>query len=307
MDLRPVTFEYNDDVGMPGVRYGFIAEEVQQIDDLLVGYDEDGLVHSVRHLSIIPLMTQAIQELKNQVDTLQLLVDGGGVAGLSLSAPLQVSQLTVGEIIALDGEKVTFNNDVVVLGRPYFNADTGGFAEIKQGDREVVVTFDQEYAAEPVVNVTLAADENDEEEIFDADIRYLVIEKEVTGFTIKLNRNAPEDLMFNWIALAIKNPRTVSSVSEVIDGLTLPDDNNDNNGGGGDNSTPEPPAEEPPVEEPELPQPEADPVPDDPAGAAPPAEAEEPPIEDPAPEEEQPPPAEAEEPPPADNPTEETP
>ncbi len=285
MDLRPVTFEYNDP-NLAGIRYGFIAEEVEQVDDLLVGYDNDGLVHSVRHLSMIPLMTQAIQELKGQVDILQLQIDGGGVAGLALNAPLQTSQLTVGEIVALDGQKITFNNDVVLLGRPYFNSDTGGFAEIAEGDKEVDVTFDEEYSEDPVVNVTLAADENDEEEIFDADIRYLVTEKGTTGFTIKLNKNAPEKLMFNWIALAVKDAKTFHS--EMIEGLTLPSDDNDNNGSGGgnneeqnennneesqnDQSEPEPPVDETndepvdePSDEPEPPTDEPEPPADEPA------------------------------------------
>ena len=58
--LHPVSFEYNE---LPGLRYGFIAEEVNTVDPQLVGYDEAGNPNSVRYTSIIPLLTQSIQEL----------------------------------------------------------------------------------------------------------------------------------------------------------------------------------------------------------------------------------------------------
>ncbi|MBM2818056.1 MAG: Peptidase protein, partial [Parcubacteria group bacterium] len=44
-------------------RYGFVAEEVSLIDRQLVGYDDSGLPSSVRYSSVVPLLTQALQEL----------------------------------------------------------------------------------------------------------------------------------------------------------------------------------------------------------------------------------------------------
>src|SRR3989344_2205360 len=59
--LRPVSFEFKNATGT--VHYGFIAEEVELVDPRLVSYTADGLPQSVRYIEIIPLLTQAVQEI----------------------------------------------------------------------------------------------------------------------------------------------------------------------------------------------------------------------------------------------------
>jgi len=138
---------------------------------------------------------------------------------------------------------------------PIFNKDTAGFALIHEGDRRVKVTFESEYLTTPVVTTTLSFEQEDEiddataEEIFDANIQSIVVEKSTKGFTILLNESAPRDLRFSWIALAVHQPEIFES---VIDGLlfededSLEDQEENDEGEGGEQPAGELPLEEQP-------------------------------------------------------------
>jgi hypothetical protein len=102
------------------------------------------------------------------------------------------------------------NLDNVMIGRPYFSNDMGGFAVIAAGDDHVDVTFDQPYAEEPVINASLNFDGDGVTEW--QNIRYAVTHKSNTGFTIQLYQaNGGQEVKFSWMALAIKNARTAHS------------------------------------------------------------------------------------------------
>ncbi len=157
--------------------------------------------------------------LENQpaLDLYDLNLDGGlTVSGLSiLSGGLRVDQ--IGSI----GDAIEFLSDAVFIGRPYFNADTAGFAVIGMGGTTVEVTFDEEYLEPPVVSATIAlpaAEEgreylNVETEnlIFGNDLRYLVSNVSTEGFTIVMDKSMTVDVPFSWIALAVKDPKTFLS------------------------------------------------------------------------------------------------
>ena len=124
------------------------------------------------------------------------------------------------------GEKVTFLGDVHFFGRPYFNADSGGFVVMTSGTQFAEVVFEREYLAQPVINIsisleapsstsTVTSTEAVEHAIFENDIRYLVSKKSTNGFTIKLNKPAPADVTFSWIALAVQDARIILSTSSV--------------------------------------------------------------------------------------------
>jgi hypothetical protein len=66
--LRPVTFEFKNATGTTHI--GFIAEDVELVDPRLVSYGDDGLPQSVRYIEVIPLLTQAIQELNLNVNSI---------------------------------------------------------------------------------------------------------------------------------------------------------------------------------------------------------------------------------------------
>ncbi len=90
LQLRPVTFEYNN---APGTRYGLIAEEVEDVDDLLVSYDDEGLAHGVRYVTMVPLLTQAIQELSARLDE--------NIAGGQINPVIMSSNFDPDNLVAL--------------------------------------------------------------------------------------------------------------------------------------------------------------------------------------------------------------
>jgi hypothetical protein len=146
------------------------------------------------------------------------------VAGLEMVAPnISGRGLKIDRISSL-GASVQLISDVEFIGRPYFNSDTAGFAQISQGDKEVTITFDKEYLDNPIVNATLSlggklndsnADSAQEalvQSLFDQGLQYAVIKRTAKGFAIVLNKPAPENLEFSWTAFAVKNPKIFRSI-----------------------------------------------------------------------------------------------
>jgi lysophospholipase L1-like esterase len=72
LNLRPVTFKYNQGYGDSGKdqQFGLIAEEVQQIDPRLIILDSGGLPTAVRYDFLPMLLVKAMQEQQLQIDAL---------------------------------------------------------------------------------------------------------------------------------------------------------------------------------------------------------------------------------------------
>ena len=78
-DLRPVSFRPIDvEEGSPEMMYGFIAEEVEEVDPRLCfyGQDDEGQprVEGVNYDMVIPLLLQEMKALKAEKTELQTLV-----------------------------------------------------------------------------------------------------------------------------------------------------------------------------------------------------------------------------------------
>jgi hypothetical protein len=127
----------------------------------------------------------------------------------------------------------TFIGDMVFFGRPYLNADSGGYAIIASGTKEIAVSFESDYLEKPVVQATIslrATSTNEvdlpvherEDQIFNEDIRYIVSRVNSHGFVIILNKPAPFDIEFDWLALAVKNPKIFSTISEAVSNTEVP-------------------------------------------------------------------------------------
>ncbi len=131
------------------------------------------------------------------------------VAGLSIISDKGIfNGLTVDSIGSLH-DAITLASDAVFIGRPYFNSDTAGFAVITPGDSSVNVTFDKPYETTPVVSATLSFDGDAPSDW--QNIRYVVTDKSVNGFTIRMYQPIGQDVKFSWIALAVKDARTAKS------------------------------------------------------------------------------------------------
>ena len=73
--LRGVTFKWKEDTDsykMTNISddIGFIAQEVREVLPTIVRENEDGKL-SLRDRAIIPLLVEAIKELKAEIDTLK--------------------------------------------------------------------------------------------------------------------------------------------------------------------------------------------------------------------------------------------
>jgi hypothetical protein len=125
-------------------------------------------------------------------------------------------------------KSVKFDDVAEFVVPPLFNSDTAGFAVVKAGANKVDVTFDKAYISTPIVNTTISFEKVknadgttaafDAKTFFDNDIKSVVADKDEKGFSIILNKVAPQDVRFSWVALAVKNPKVFES---VISGLVI--------------------------------------------------------------------------------------
>jgi hypothetical protein len=171
------------------------------------------------------------------------------LAGLTLNGDLNVSGLVTFsgglfvDTIGSNTSMLTLLGDLMVIGRPYFNEDTGGFALVRSGATEVRVDFTEAYLAQPIVQASVTFEALDttigdetlrqslqadlaaaEAAYLAGDIRYVITEKSTTGFTIVLSQPAVTDLRFSWIALAVEGAGLdESELEEVIEPAIEPE------------------------------------------------------------------------------------
>ena len=105
---------------------------------------------------------------------------------------------------------------------PIFNKDTAGFAIIKEGDRRVRVDFDHAYVTTPVVSTSITFEATDNiddvtaETLFNEGLTSIIVDKNESGFTILLNKNAPYNIRFSWVALGVRDPKVFESEVEGL-------------------------------------------------------------------------------------------
>ncbi len=197
----------------------------------------------------------------NALNVSELLTDRV-VAGLEMITPRLVASVintktlnvsegaTINGLVVFGGTpelpgKVTFDSQVEFNLPPIFNKDTAGFAVVKEGDKSVRVEFEEPYMVTPVVTASMTfevtdnIDEVTAEDLFNQNISSLVVQKDETGFTILLNKTAPQNIRFSWIALGVKDATIFESLGEGLE-ITTPDSNQDSSGNGGQSNEPDP-------------------------------------------------------------------
>ncbi len=183
----------------------------------------------------------AIAMKKLSVDSFAVQLDGSILGKLSVAGALHIGGDTQFEGDTLFAKLATFLGDTVFKGKtifeetPTFSSNTAGFAIIAEGQQSVEVTFDEAYAKQPIVSVSITSDasplldgadkdlKKDIEAVeadfaaayFDGDIKYIVTKKSERGFTIVLNKSAPRELQFSWVALAVSDARVSRSQDET--------------------------------------------------------------------------------------------
>ncbi len=140
------------------------------------------------------------------------------IGGLSVNGATTLRGSLVVNTIGSSEDAMSIISDVWFVGRPYFNADTAGFAMVKEGAESVDVVFDKDYLEQPIVNANISIEASDSltaDTILNSNIKYVVTNKSTKGFTIKLNGASPGDLRFSWIAFAVRSAKVFNSKALV--------------------------------------------------------------------------------------------
>lgn len=173
-----------------------------------------------------------------QVGNISVALDANVLGKLSVTGALRVIDAAEFQGQTTFASLVSFFSDAVFRGKvafettPTFGSDTAGFATIEKGRKKVRVDFAEPYERQPIVTVAMTRDRSpllDEksdddlkadvaalekdfaETLFEAGLQYLITEKDQTGFTILLSEDAPTDINFSWVAIAVKGARTSES------------------------------------------------------------------------------------------------
>ena len=72
VSLRPRLYKSNSD---NTEHYGFIAEEVEEVDKRFVDYNKDGTTQSVRYQEMVSLLVKGMQEQQKEIETLKARLD----------------------------------------------------------------------------------------------------------------------------------------------------------------------------------------------------------------------------------------
>lgn len=140
-------------------------------------------------------------------------------AAFSVVSPKGVFNGLLVDSIGSIHDAIAINSDTIFFGRPYFNADTAGFAKIYAGNDHVDIAFEKEYSSLPIVNATISFENVDdpaeraaaEQGVLANNIRFIVSRVTTKGFSIVLNSAANSEVPFSWTAFAVKDAKTFTS------------------------------------------------------------------------------------------------
>ena len=191
LQMRPVSFHYNEEGSSDVLHYGFIAQDVESIMPEFVSTAQDG-TKAMTYASLIAPAIKAIQEQQTIIDLIESDVDAlkNGMITIDTLDKLTIKGAFVVEGNATFAGKVRFEDQVT------FNSDTAGKATLLTGDDEVTITFVSELDSVPIVNVT---------PLGIVDTKYGVKEVTTKGFTIVIDQVQSLNTMFNWSAILTKD------------------------------------------------------------------------------------------------------
>ena len=118
LKLNPVSFHYNNNVGIPGEQVGFIAEQVLQVDPRLVVLDASGTPFTVRYEQLTSLLAKAVQQIASITGTFT----DNLVARLGSTAN-GIDKIFANEIIATNGSFQTVTAEKLCLGSRCMTAE----------------------------------------------------------------------------------------------------------------------------------------------------------------------------------------
>ena len=235
--------QWNYKIEDPSIKHiGPIAEDF---------YSAFGLGNDNKHISTLDTAGVAlvsIQALSNRISGLELreastsaavAQSSTGNVGLDINTVAKLSAeggLIVTKDIELQGRSlfsqvvefianVIFKGDVNFLGRIFLSRDSAGTAMITTGSDFVTVDFSRAYDSAPIINVTptmRVGNDGAGNSILNGDVRFVVQGVSGSGFTIKLSKVAPADLVFSWTTVATANANQVSSNQQTTSSTPNP-------------------------------------------------------------------------------------
>jgi len=104
---------------------------------------------------------------------------------------------------------VEYFAEVVFHNRVVFDTDTAGRAVIAASTTTVTVPFEKPFTEPPIVTISLNLPEATDSAFLADAVRAAVSGVTRERFTIVLDAPVPRDLTYNWVALAVKNARSV--------------------------------------------------------------------------------------------------
>jgi chromosome segregation ATPase len=107
MHLRAVAFDWKDGGGHD---FGFIAEEVAAVNNLLATYNKDGQIQGVKYDQLTAILTNAIKEQQGKIDGINTQLANYGLRVDDLAAELKNLAERVDTIEAEVEKLKEFNN-----------------------------------------------------------------------------------------------------------------------------------------------------------------------------------------------------
>jgi len=174
--LRPVSYHWKTDGPSSALKFGFIAQEVEEQFPELVRESTwvDGSTRKFLDMGgLMPYVVGALKELDSKVTTLETLVHFSETGALTISGDL------------------TVNGKIVLRGPIYASDNTAGEAELAVGQTSARVQFSQPYDNAPIITATP----------LNSVSGYHIADATKEGFTISVDQSTTGVVRFNWIAV----------------------------------------------------------------------------------------------------------
>ena len=179
---------------------GIQANEIQGLDIMA-----QNIVTNTLSTMALSMQSTGSAQLGNVLGVTDLAVNGGLTASGSSTF---VGQTIFQAIVTLFNDLIVKGN-TIFQGRVTVNSDTAGQAVIPSSTMSVDVPFDKPYDAPPIVTISLELPQATDSAFLSDAVKAAVANVTNTGFTIVLDSPVPRDLTYNWVALAVTNPRRV--------------------------------------------------------------------------------------------------
>jgi hypothetical protein len=206
-----------------------VVDALDQVGDVAVEATQSAGLSVVTTDKVVAQTIEVEHILASQIDGLSEMVAAEASRAAEI-ARTDLEQSITSRIFAQLSEwfagvkNLVFGGDITFIGQLTLGSKSAGEVVLSKDATEVVVNFEKAYARTPIVSVSPstsgAADDVAGQALLSGELRYLVVNKTENGFTIRLNKSAPADIVFSWTALQRKEVTTTPVSSVVVPSST---------------------------------------------------------------------------------------